>query len=116
MNAPSTGKLDKSTIPTTQDIPEASSIDSAIPKVSFLELIETRHESWFTRPKLKQFLHRFGTYPDKYRPLIWKYLLQVPENQDVHTALMLKGTHIAWKNLRDLYPLKSERSMKAVER
>lgn len=113
-------KVDRSVQPlsalTAQPRPTVHMDQRGEPVVSFLELVETRHDQWFNKPKLKVFLKRFGGYPDKYRPMIWKFLLQLPENNEAQTALLCKGVNIAWKGLRDLYPLKSEKSVKAVEK
>eukprot|EP00462_Mataza_sp_D1_P006339 CAMPEP_0175123092 /NCGR_PEP_ID=MMETSP0087-20121206/2059_1 /TAXON_ID=136419 /ORGANISM="Unknown Unknown, Strain D1" /LENGTH=1672 /DNA_ID=CAMNT_0016404761 /DNA_START=177 /DNA_END=5195 /DNA_ORIENTATION=- len=43
--------------------------------------------------KLQQLLKTYGTYPDKYRVLIWSYLLKLPGNKSASQLLLSKGPH-----------------------
>ena len=36
----------------------------------------------FNMPKLKRMLKQYGEFPEKYRPLTWKYLLKLPLNKE----------------------------------
>ncbi|KAI8894406.1 WD40-repeat-containing domain protein [Globomyces pollinis-pini] len=84
---------------------------------TFYELIESKQEStWFNRTKLRRFLHHYGSYPDHYRPLIWRFLLKLPENRGGYESLLNQGTHPSFKNFRKKYPLKSDRAAKSMER
>jgi hypothetical protein len=66
--------------------------------------------------KLKGFLLHFGEFPEKYRLLIWKVLLQLPENRTAFRALSDKEIHPTLKNFRSRYPMKSERLAKSLEK
>ena len=64
--------------------------------------------------KLRALLTTYGSFPEKHRMLIWKYLLRLPENAEAFAALMAKGTHPAYANLASKYPLRSESLLKRL--
>ncbi|RZF45858.1 hypothetical protein LSTR_LSTR010814 [Laodelphax striatellus] len=43
--------------------------------------------------RLKQILDEYLEYPESYRPLIWKTILRLPQNQLAYNALQKKGLH-----------------------
>jgi hypothetical protein len=89
----------------------------AQPPKTFFELIESKQESsFFNRAKIRGFLHHYGSYPDQYRPLIWRFLLKLPENRASYEALLDQGTHPSFRDFRVKYPLKSDRGAKSMER
>eukprot|EP00347_Sterkiella_histriomuscorum_P023854 403333155 len=63
----------------------------------------------FNMPKLKQMLKQFGEYPEKYRFLTWKYLLDLPLNKETFSNLVRRGIHPAFKNLHKSYPIAQHR-------
>lgn len=67
--------------------------------------------SKMSKAKLMYFLDKNERYPDAYRPLIWRYLLQLPENAAAFAELVKRGTHPAYssKTLARKYPLESSR-------
>uniref|UniRef100_A0A1B6D5C7 Rab-GAP TBC domain-containing protein n=1 Tax=Clastoptera arizonana TaxID=38151 RepID=A0A1B6D5C7_9HEMI len=58
--------------------------------------------------KLLPLLKQFGEYPEKYRRLIWKNLLQLPGNQVAYETLERKGIHSEYNSLEEKYPLKNK--------
>jgi hypothetical protein len=50
-------------------------------------------------------LKQFGEYPEKYRFLTWKYLLDLPLNKESYAALVRRGVHPVFKNLHKKYPI-----------
>jgi len=48
-------------------------------------------------------LDHFGEFPNKYRLLTWKYLLQLPLNSKAFNALVQNGIHTAYRNLGQTY-------------
>ncbi|KRX10674.1 WD40-repeat-containing domain [Pseudocohnilembus persalinus] len=66
--------------------------------------------------KLRQFLKKFGQYPDKHRPLIYKYLLKLPMNFDCYDNLVTKGLHSAFVNLNKTYPIESQKLYTKMQR
>ncbi|EEB10401.1 conserved hypothetical protein [Pediculus humanus corporis] len=55
--------------------------------------------------KLHPILKQFGEFPEFYRTLIWKTILQLPENQDAFLSLATKTCHPSYTNLEAKYPL-----------
>lgn len=81
------------------------------------DLVEERKGQFRLMSKrLNHYLTHFGCFPDKYRPLIWRFLLHLPENRDSYESLMSKSTHPALKGFREKFPLKSERLARSLER
>ncbi len=46
-----------------------------------------------TTPKLKGYLETYGAFPAKYRPIIWKYLLNTPRDDTQFKVLSSKIPH-----------------------
>ena len=65
--------------------------------------------------RLSHYLMHFGEFPEKYRMLIWRFLLQVPENRDAFESLRKRGLHSNYKMFRKKYPMKSERISRSME-
>ncbi|TPX37151.1 hypothetical protein SmJEL517_g01058 [Synchytrium microbalum] len=98
---------------TTKQVP---SIVATRPK-TFHELVESREESnTLNKGRLRKFLDHYGVYPERYRTLIWRFLLKLPENREAFDVLMSRGIHPAVKDFRKRFPLKSDRLAKTMER
>jgi hypothetical protein len=65
---------------------------------------------------LKKMLECYGEYPEKYRVLVWRFLLQLPNNSEAYTGLYNKGVHSAWAQLHKKYPVKSQALFSKLER
>lgn len=61
-------------------------------------------------------LHRFGEFPEKYRLLIWRFLLRLPENNGAFRALVAKGVHPAFRDLHKRYPINDTRLFRRLRR
>lgn len=57
-----------------------------------------------------------GSYPRKYRVLVWRFLLRLPKNEDAFMVLVKKGKHPSFAQLREQYPLKDERMFRRLHR
>ena len=68
------------------------------------------------RSELRQVLVGFGEFPARYRLLIWRHLLKIPENESSFAALVERGRHPSCDDLGERYPLKSSRLFRALER
>lgn len=53
----------------------------------------TPHKSQINHCGLKKILQVKFEYPEKFRPLIWRFLLQLPSNTDNFAGLYSRGTH-----------------------
>uniref|UniRef100_A0A8C8ZUY1 TBC1 domain family member 31 n=1 Tax=Prolemur simus TaxID=1328070 RepID=A0A8C8ZUY1_PROSS len=68
------------------------------------------------KKRLQILLKGYGEYPTKYRMFIWRSLLQLPENHTAFSSLIDKGTHVAFLNLQKIYPIKSRKLLRVLQR
>jgi len=61
------------------------------------------------RGKLIKALKKFKEYPDKYRTMIWKYMLSLPMNKKVFESYIKRDPHPAYAQLYKTYSVKSYR-------
>jgi hypothetical protein len=61
------------------------------------------------KQKLSSFYTKYGEFPSHYRPLVWRYLLRLPENTTEFKELAQRGIHTSFVNLEEKFPLKNER-------
>ena len=47
---------------------------------------------------------------------IWRTILKVPENHAAAAALIDKGTHPSYENLHEVYPIKSRKLLRVLQR
>ncbi|XP_019849062.1 PREDICTED: TBC1 domain family member 31-like [Amphimedon queenslandica] len=66
--------------------------------------------------KLRSILRGYGEYPAKYRSFIWRSLLQLPLNHMSYSTLLDKGTHSAYIDIGDKYPIKSQKLLRILQR
>jgi hypothetical protein len=69
-----------------------------------------------SKPKLEKMLIKYGVFPDKHRALIWKFLMNLPSNNEAYDNLAARGIHSAYKNLHKTYPLKSTQLFSKLQR
>lgn len=67
----------------------------------------TPKEKQVNDKKLRSFLQLHGEFPSRYRPLIWRFLLRLPENSQCFKSLVLKGPHEGYESLYDKYPIRN---------
>jgi hypothetical protein len=65
---------------------------------------------------LQSLLLEYGKYPAKYRCLIWRFLLRLPENHVTYEDLASGGVHPAYSDLHVRYPLKDSRLFRRLRR
>jgi hypothetical protein len=65
---------------------------------------------------LKQLLLTYGEYPAKYRTLIWRYVLCLPENQGAYDVLSAKGSHPVQQDLYKRYPIDNSVMFRKLEK
>ncbi|ESO96315.1 hypothetical protein LOTGIDRAFT_227074 [Lottia gigantea] len=66
--------------------------------------------------KLLAILRGYGEYPAKYRMFIWRSVLRLPENHAAYAALVDKGTHPSFAKMHEVYPLKSRKLLRVLQR
>lgn len=67
-------------------------------------------------PLLQSLLKTFGEYPDRYRLLIWRFLMRLPENRESFRNLVAKGVHPAFADLHERYPIQNMRLFQRLRR
>eukprot|EP00743_Colponemidia_sp_Colp-15_P009153 GILK01009987.1.p1 GENE.GILK01009987.1~~GILK01009987.1.p1 ORF type:complete len:1224 (+),score=348.36 GILK01009987.1:392-3673(+) len=68
------------------------------------------------KEKLQSMLSTYGQYPDKYRLLIWRFLLELPHNEEAFNNLSAKGIHPAFEDLPKRYPLQNRRLSQRLQK
>lgn len=76
----------------------------------------SRQEMVDNRVALQDFREGQGQYPTRYRPLIWRFLLQLPEHIDASDALSKQETHYVYVDLRERYPLQDDALFNRLQR
>jgi len=65
---------------------------------------------------LKKLLLNYGEYPSKYRMMIWRYLLCLPENKEAFDVLYTKGIHFTQYHLHKRYPISNSSVFRKIQR
>ncbi|KFQ79499.1 TBC1 domain family member 31, partial [Phaethon lepturus] len=81
-----------------------------------LENKENELPGGLNKKRLQALLRGFGEYPAKYRMFVWRSLLQLPENHLAFSSLIDKGTHGAFVNIQNEYPIKSRKLLRVLQR
>ncbi|NWU84102.1 TBC31 protein, partial [Onychorhynchus coronatus] len=81
-----------------------------------LENKENELPGGLNKKRLQALLKGFGEYPAKYRMFVWRSLLQLPENHLAFSSLIDKGTHSAFVNIHNKYPIKSRKLLRVLQR
>lgn len=66
--------------------------------------------------RLLPILKEYGEYPESYRSLIWKTILQVPYNQPAYMNLFKREIHPAYVHVEEQYPLENRSVLKNLRR
>lgn len=66
--------------------------------------------------RLKTILAEYGEYPTKYRRIIWKTILQLPDNTKAFTELLKKGTHPSCQSLDESIPLRDVTTLRNLKK
>ncbi|XP_030336037.1 TBC1 domain family member 31 isoform X3 [Strigops habroptila] len=81
-----------------------------------LENKENELPGGLNKKRLRALLKGFGEYPAKYRMFVWRSLLQLPENHLAFSSLIDKGTHSAFVNIQNEYPIKNRKLLRVLQR
>ncbi|NXL86772.1 TBC31 protein, partial [Alectura lathami] len=81
-----------------------------------LENKENELPGGLNKKRLQALLKGYGEYPAKYRMFVWRSLLQLPENHLAFSSLLDKGTHSAFVNIQNEYPIKSRKLLRVLQR
>ena len=67
-----------------------------------------------SRSQLCALIQEHGALPDKHRPMLWRFLLALPENTGAFKALLAKGPHPATSDVGVRYPLRDSRKLRRL--
>jgi hypothetical protein len=73
------------------------------------------NQKHLSQSTLSTFLEKNKRFPETYRPLIWRYLLQLPENEGMFSELLGKGTHEKFIYLHKSYPITDRRVFQRLQ-
>ncbi len=68
----------------------------------------TPEETIVNENKLREFLAAFGEYPERYRGLIWQFLLKLPVNSSEYDRLAALGVHHKYERFYLSHSMKSQ--------
>jgi hypothetical protein len=70
----------------------------------------------FSLKELRSFLRKHSVFPDKYRPIIWTFLLSLPKNVLAYDNYLKKGAHKDIEKYENTFPLKNQALSKKLGR
>jgi hypothetical protein len=71
-----------------------------------LEKQEITFKKRVPQSQIQKMLLQFGEFPEKHRFIIWKTLLQIPENKQLFEQLLKKGEHPSIEFIKTKFPIK----------
>ncbi|XP_053610994.1 TBC1 domain family member 31 [Plodia interpunctella] len=66
--------------------------------------------------RLRRILMQYGEYPEKFRSVIWRSLLNTPRNKHAYASLIDKGIHPAYKDIEKQFTIHSSATLKNLKR
>jgi hypothetical protein len=69
----------------------------------------------FEYPILKEIVEKCGSYPEKFRTYVWKFLLSLPNNKNLFDMYSIKGLHPFYRNLDLIFPLKDAKLFRKLQ-
>lgn len=66
--------------------------------------------------RLKMTLGTYNEYPSKYRCIIWKRILQLPDNTKIYTELLKKGSHPSVEGIDQKFPLSDAAALRNLKK
>lgn len=98
-----------------KDIPGTSAHKVPSPK-HLKSKIEEKMRICMDSARLRRILMQYGEYPDKFRSIIWRSLLDTPWNKAAYAALIEKGIHPAYKDIEKQFTIHSAVTLKSLKR
>ncbi|CAG4987353.1 unnamed protein product [Parnassius apollo] len=105
--------------PETKEVSTSSTITyKCIPQQHCLNklAVEQKMRACMDSARLRRILMQYGEYPDKFRSIIWKSLLNTPRNKVAYSALVDKGIHPTYKNIEKQFTIHSSITLKNLKR
>lgn len=78
--------------------------------------VEQKMKICMDSARLRRIIMQYGEYPDKFRSIIWKSLLDTPRNKVAYGALIDKGVHPVYKDIEKQFTIHSSVTLKSLKR
>ncbi|KAL0821512.1 hypothetical protein ABMA28_004974 [Loxostege sticticalis] len=78
--------------------------------------VEQKMRSCMDSARLRRILMQYGEYPDKFRSVIWRSLLNTPQNKIAYAALVDKGIHPTYRDIEKQFTIHSSVTLKNLKR
>ncbi|XP_045500154.1 TBC1 domain family member 31 [Colias croceus] len=78
--------------------------------------VERRMRTCMDSARLRRILMQYGEYPEKFRSVIWRSLLDTPKNKLAYSSLVDKGIHPAYKDIEKQFTIHSSMTLKSLKR
>ncbi|XP_075980693.1 TBC1 domain family member 31 [Anticarsia gemmatalis] len=99
------------------EVPCTSTHKSPSPEQSSSKAeVEQKMRICMDSARLRRILMQYGEYPDKFRPVIWRSLLDTPRNKVAYASLIDKGIHAAYKDIEKQFTIHSSVTLKNMKR
>ncbi|XP_063625701.1 TBC1 domain family member 31 [Cydia splendana] len=85
-------------------------------KVTMRAEVEHKMRVCMDSARLRRILMQYGEYPDKFRSVIWRSLLETPTNKVAYSALIEKGNHPSYKDIEKQFTIHSSITLKNLKR
>ncbi|XP_061718533.1 TBC1 domain family member 31 [Cydia pomonella] len=102
--------------PNTEPLLQSKPIYKEQAKVTMRAEVEQKMRVCMDSARLRRILMQYGEYPDKFRPVIWRSLLETPTNKVAYSALIEKGNHPSYKDIEKQFTIHSSITLKNLKR
>ncbi|KAG6447720.1 hypothetical protein O3G_MSEX005090 [Manduca sexta] len=100
-----------------KEIPCSSTHKSSLRDHSITKAeVEQKMRVCMDSARLRRILMQYGEYPDKFRSIIWRSLLNTPRNKTAYAMLIDKGIHTAYKDIEKQFTIHSSITLKNLKR
>lgn len=100
-----------------QEVPGTSTFKVATKELAHSKSqIEQKMRICMDSARLRRILMQYGEYPDKFRSIIWRSLLDSPRNKAAYASLVEKGIHPAYKDIEKQFTIHSSVTLRSLKR
>lgn len=98
------------------ELPSTSTHNCTPSETPLKNEIEQKMRICMDSARLRRILMQYGEYPDKFRSIIWRSLLNTPKNRDAYSSLVDKGIHPVYKDIEKQFTIHSSATLKSLKR
>ncbi|CAB3230165.1 unnamed protein product [Arctia plantaginis] len=99
-----------------KDLPCTSYKNTSQERSKVQAAVEQKMRICMDSARLRRILMQYGEYPDKFRSIIWRSLLDTPRNKIAYAALIDKGIHAAYRDIEKQFTIHSSITLKNLKR